>query len=476
MTHALTPQQLSILGWRPSPATPHLFIRARAGCGKTSTLEEFWRQNSRLLGHSPQFFSFNRAIAEELRNRGLPASTFHAFGLKSLGRTKVSETKSRDLLATMMKSSHEDFQSILDLVSSAKKALVDPREPGLSESLEGLALDLDDPPEDFDYAVRTAAKVLTRSFSTRYVVDFDDMLWLPAIDDTVRLPRLSAVIIDEAQDTSKARLSLVWRALQPGGSVIFAGDDRQAIYAFAGAGVRAIDDIVDRLGPASVTTLPLSISFRCASSIIKEAQRIVPDISPRPDAPEGLVATREWSELPTHPNAILCRNNAPIVTLCLHLLAEGIPCYLNGRETLAGLSAFIKGAGPSAKVTDALLLKNRDRLINLARSPSQVETIEDRFSALSSILASFPSTPTVADLKLQIKKLTTPSPSSICLSTIHKSKGLEWPVVAWLKPSLIPSPYARTPEELLQEENLAYVAITRAKEALYLIPDLPKLA
>jgi len=55
----------------------------------------------------------------------------------------------------------------------------------------------------------------------------------------------------------------------------------------------------------------------------------------------------------------------------------------------------------------------------------------------------------------------------VLFSSIHKSKGREWKRVVWLQTG--PSPYARKEWELDQEDNLCYVAATRAKEELVLI-------
>ena len=55
------------------------------------------------------------------------------------------------------------------------------------------------------------------------------------------------------------------------------------------------------------------------------------------------------------------------------------------------------------------------------------------------------------------------------LCTIHKSKGLEADVVYILNENLIPSKFAKSAEQLKQENNLKYVARTRAKNELYFL-------
>lgn len=52
------------------------------------------------------------------------------------------------------------------------------------------------------------------------------------------------------------------------------------------------------------------------------------------------------------------------------------------------------------------------------------------------------------------------------LSTIHKAKGLENDKIFLICPELIPSRFATQLWQLKQEQNLLYVAITRAKKDL----------
>ena len=59
----------------------------------------------------------------------------------------------------------------------------------------------------------------------------------------------------------------------------------------------------------------------------------------------------------------------------------------------------------------------------------------------------------------------------VTLSTVHAAKGLEWPIVLipWLADGRFPTDMAiNTPEELEEERRVFHVAITRAKDELYL--------
>jgi DNA helicase-2/ATP-dependent DNA helicase PcrA len=59
----------------------------------------------------------------------------------------------------------------------------------------------------------------------------------------------------------------------------------------------------------------------------------------------------------------------------------------------------------------------------------------------------------------------------VILSTIHQSKGLEWPVVIMLSvvEGMFPSPRSTEEDGDAEERRLFYVAVTRAKEQLHLL-------
>jgi DNA helicase-2/ATP-dependent DNA helicase PcrA len=63
----------------------------------------------------------------------------------------------------------------------------------------------------------------------------------------------------------------------------------------------------------------------------------------------------------------------------------------------------------------------------------------------------------------------------LVLSTVHSAKGLEWPVVhlPQLVDGAVPSDMAlSTPDGLAEEQRLFYVAVTRARDELYLYTPL----
>jgi superfamily I DNA/RNA helicase len=57
----------------------------------------------------------------------------------------------------------------------------------------------------------------------------------------------------------------------------------------------------------------------------------------------------------------------------------------------------------------------------------------------------------------------------VWLSSIHRAKGNEAERVFIVRPDLLSHPMARTPVQVEQEQNVCYVAYTRANEALYFV-------
>ncbi|WP_062464013.1 UvrD-helicase domain-containing protein [Demequina soli] len=107
-------------------------------------------------------------------------------------------------------------------------------------------------------------------------VDFDDMLLRAAelVEQEPSLARWDLVMVDEFQDTSRARARLT-RALLVGDSkhLLAVGDDWQAINRFAGADLTVMTGFGDLFGPA--LTRRLQTTFRTTQTTADVASRFV---------------------------------------------------------------------------------------------------------------------------------------------------------------------------------------------------------
>jgi superfamily I DNA/RNA helicase len=145
-----------------------------------------------------------------------------------------------------------------------------------------------------------------------------------------------------------------------------------------------------------------------------------------------------------------------------------------GTEFATQLETLIQSANASdIRSLQSWLATRRDRDIAEAtkkQRPRSVQLAEEKFDCLIYLASQ---EPTVPSLLYTLRKLFNDKASGLLtLSTIHKSKGLEWPRVFFLDVKLIPSRYATQPWELAQETNLRYVGVTRAKlDLIYIVSE-----
>jgi len=195
-------------------------------------------------------------------------------------------------------------------------------------------------------------------------------------------------------------------------------------------------------------------------------------ITAHPDAPEGSVLSlKDYEPSDFAPSsAILCRNTAPLISFAFSLLRRDVGCRVLGREIGQGLIALIKKLNAeSIDILEGRLATYLEREVRKFESKGELasaDAVRDRVECISVFLNALPeNNRTVPSLCAKITSLFDDNAKGILtLSTVHKSKGLEWPTVFILDFDLyMPSKYAKKPWQVIQEHNLIYVAVTRAK-------------
>lgn len=264
-------------------------------------------------------------------------------------------------------------------------------------------------------------------------------------------------------------------SLKVSGSELYVGDGiltHNSIYSFLGANTESFEQFKNR---PNTIQLPLSISYRCAKKIVEEAQPICSTILPSPTAKEGVVREGKWTEI-EEGDMVVCRNNAPLVSLYFNLLDSEVKCYIKGQEIEKSLiniaqtcmttseSKFLDNLEKKLKlVEDELKKKGVSKPLKHPRYLSLMEKVEVILLVLNKVLM-----PTKVIPK--IKEIFDESRDGVKLLSIHGSKGLENKRVFFIRDyngtRLIPSKYATMEWQLKQEQNLLFVAITRAKEEL----------
>lgn len=488
-------------------------VQAVAGSGKTTTLVGA----ARLVQGRGLFLAFNKAIIRELTPRlegtAFEARTCHSLGLSIIsgcyGRPEVDGRKYdqeihgwADRAITALEAPRERrfgyVGAIRRLFDLGRLTLTIGDSPRPARELVwGRSIDADSRLVDFLDRENVLGRLMAwgiDELETRARVDFGDMVALPEYLDLPppRGGRYDWLFVDECQDLSRAQRGLVQRVKTPDGRVLLVGDEYQAIYGWAGAdcdAVRAID--VD----FGCEVLPLSICYRCPSSHVALAAELVPDIEARPDAPEGIVDYLEEGSLAgmlRGGDMILCRTTAPLVGLCLRLLAAGVPSRVKGRDIGAGLIRFVEsGFDRCARlwedIREGVAAEFNTRMEGIALlSPEERErprvVLEDTYQA---VLALLPAQGARGPLRgaeafrawaEKVSALFDDAEDGrmVQLSVVHRAKGLEADRVFLIRPELLPLKWrGQTAEEEAQEWNLRYVALTRAKQALYFV-DIPK--
>ena len=324
--------------------------------------------------------------------------------------------------------------------------------------------------------VKVYAESLRMCQESDPLIDFDDMILAPLMFGSPK-GMYDWVMIDEAQDTNMVRRILAQWVLKPGGRMVAVGDPKQAIYGFAGANHDSMDLI--KADMESVE-LPLSITYRCPKSVVALAQTLVPDIQAHESAPQGVVRTIDhtqfWKEDLRDTDVILCRNTRPLIGVAKRLRKAGIPCTVEGANGKALIALASKWG------EDIQIGQMEDKLVGYVDAQvakwegknrlDKSEGIRERYETLLDIASELEEFDSVKSLVNHIEKMYgerygEDNRRILRLCTVHRAKGREWDRVFLLGRNVyMPSKWAKKEWELGQEDNLVYVAWTRAKREL----------
>ena len=445
--------------------------------------------------------AFNKTIADELNER-LPshakAMTLNSIGHRSFQRfigthrLKLNREKVGSVLRLYCKEDADlwpYWSGIAQLISKARLHGIVP-EAAMGES-NPITPDTDEAwldiisehdlkvPLNLDLYRSMLVDIIELSFDGE--IDFDDQIYMCTCFN-VPIQKYDTILVDEAQDLSDMQHRFIDKMMDDSTRIIVVGDHNQAIYAWRGA---LCDSLAMMIEKYECTEMPLTVSFRCGKSIIKQAQKYVPDIKAMDDAPEGEIQyVEDWDADFIEPNSmILCRNVAPLVRTAYRLIAGGRPACMMGRDIGKGLTNLVTNIIKPAKEISCReflhkLTDWQDNEINIARSkgqPWREDSVTDKADSIRAV-QSYSQAKNTVELIAAIDRLfSVNTHDKIMLSTIHRSKGMEWDTVYFLDKWLVPSKYAkeafsRDPvagaEQMQQEHNLCYVAITRAKKKL----------
>ena len=459
-----------------------LMINAVAGSGKTTNIVEI--AANRTSG-TTLMCAFNKHIADELAPKigeHADVKTLHSIGYGAIAsalrptRIRMDEHKYRNLCEDRFatRAQGNTCARVFDL---ARATLTDCNDlEALRDLVEYHML------EDVTESMLKEMPRLVeegKELARNGIIDYTDMIWIPAVGNLTP-KRYQWVMVDECQDLNAAQLDLVLKTRASGGRMIFVGDPRQAIYGFAGADAGAFYAIQRRL---QATELPLSVCYRCPVSVVEMAQQIVPQIESAPNAPAGIVRTIKEEQLTNEVHEgdlVLCRLTAPLIRECIKMIKNRIPARVRGRDLAKSLTGMVvkvdKRYGEfNIENLHAWSQNEVERMLTTKKHPeSAIATHQDKVEGLMACYEAFG-----CDSKdkfcQEIDDLFSDGRAGVVLSTIHRAKGLEEKRVFALKPSACPLRYKSQNEwQSVQEMNLKYVMITRAKEEFIWLEEPPK--
>lgn len=502
--------------------TGNAVISAVAGSGKTTTLIHALKLIP--TDKSILFLAFNKSIANELKERvpetnNIHVKTVHGFGYNTIRSDKDVEidnhkyrklfrdvvdnytTKNKKLLdkynfnreqledvskmfstLKLEEINYNDFVSnVINLCNLGRLHLIniETKVAGVIE-LNKLSEIHSIPNEDGESSVAWHLIRLGVYYSN--VVDFTDMVSLPNILD-LPTETYDYVFIDECQDLNTCQRLLMEKSIKPEtGRFIAVGDPKQAIYAFAGADYESYKKLCNI---PNTIQLPLSVTYRCSPLIVDRVKHINQDIESLEGMNLGVVLDDFSYKNVRDGDMVLCRQTFPVVSLCIKYITEGRKAYIIGSDISLSLITMINNC---QRKTEEFTMENvfsrlydeKSKLIDKivtnhklsrgeAETHSQVIMFNEKIQVIEALSDGLTNP---NDVISKIHTIFSDNKKvGICLSNIHKSKGLESERVFILQPELMPSKYAKLDWQIEQENNLTYVAYTRAKTTLGFITD-----
>jgi DNA helicase-2/ATP-dependent DNA helicase PcrA len=414
-------------------------IYAGAGSGKTRVLTSriAYAVNTKVVNPKNILaVTFTTRAADEmalrlaqLGIRDLAVRTFHSAAIRQLrffwpevvggSVPKITTDKFASVKAALKKvGGAQDAQSVKDTLSEIEKAKVnrlDPQDLPIGKTQDAYQAYLDRNDE------------LNQ-------IDFEDALLLlvAMLEEHPNLARrvqnaFSWFSVDEYQDVNPLQQNLLDLWLGNSQEVCVVGDTAQTIYSFTGASAENLIKFTDRYPRASV--FKLNRNYRSATKIVETANKVLNTLSSQRAGIGGLVATRETA----------------------------------GEVKLERFNSDWHEAQAVAKKIKELIINGADpaEIAVLYRINWQAEILKTALDA-EGVSYWLQSTDRY-DFKQKVEP-------RVSLATMHATKGLEWERVflIGLSDGILPISQAVSEDEVLEEQRLFYVAITRARDYLHL--------
>ncbi|MBR0134072.1 UvrD-helicase domain-containing protein [Candidatus Saccharibacteria bacterium] len=455
-------------------------VLASAGSGKTMSLLakiEYLYRELRIPAEQILAISFTKKTVDELAERcevkGVEFRTFHGLGNSILhgagrdfrGQTLISESETKSFLQQQVSKlpklpDNKDFfvnqlQTFLSLHKNAQYSPADviKREMVGSETVQAKA-------QQFLKIYFKIYFAYEEYLKTHHKYDFADMI--NCAEQTVRdYPNVARgykyILLDEVQDLSRNRCLLIRAILQknPGCKLFAVGDDWQSIYRFTGSDLTLIRDFETTFGLKTRHSL-IETTHRFGNPTIRISSEFV-----------------QKNPTQSHKNVFNLRGKPTPI----HVIFNRPKVRDDDTESLNIILQTIidKHGYDRVRTKEFQIISRFNHDINRLTQSENLKIVKDSDSGTATIYWRSARSPT------EIIKL------EFC--SMHKSKGITRDIVIVLNmnSNLMGMPARRETDPIIdrllsheddyafaEERRLFYVAITRAREATYLIANYEK--
>ena len=359
----------------------------------------------------------------------------------------------------------------------------------------------------------------TKLLEERRQIDFEDVLVLmtgmleaePRVALQVR-ERYRFFTVDEYQDVSPLQHALLSTWLGNRDDLCVVGDASQTIYSFAGASSSYLLKFGAEYPHAR--EIRLERNYRSTEPVVRLANKLMRDqpgaltlrahreaggANEAPPAPSfswfgtendeaaavaGSVRDAIAAGTPPSEIAVLYRTNAQSARFEQALQVAGVNTRVHGAQRFfdrADVRRAVMLIRGEAKVGDTRplfqIVSDVLRECGWTARPPEGAAARDKWEALAALLSLVDDVPEGMGIKEFSEELIArqrtqhePTLQAVTLSAIHAAKGLEWSLVhvVGMSEGVLPIAHAVDDDAIDEERRLAYVAFTRAKDALRL--------
>jgi DNA helicase II / ATP-dependent DNA helicase PcrA len=446
----------------------------------------------------------NEASSEMAKRSGVVDAksvfrTFHSFALNLLQAERSSipfemcdtiipvEMQNYELLFRLCKTypAIKHFRTLREKISLWKQTGVSP-ERALEEA------------NDTDYFLALAYQDYERISREEGWLDFDSLqqeaVRLLETNEAVRSRwQYQFVQIDEAQDCDASQFRIVELISEKHRNIMAVGDENQLIYEWRGAQANSLTNFSQRF--AGAQKLYLSTNYRSTKNLVKFFREILPvdnGLASRMDSAreegENPVIIRygddrEEAEVilnqikDTLNTAIIARTNRQLFVFEKLCVMRGIKYRILGKKDFFEQSEIVKllklakdkkDEFQGVRAAEALqMLIHQHRLLEIYKAsddPTEATPAEN-LNDICKMAGKHENLPVFLD---HLRKLTHARKSSkgLILSTVHQSKGREYPTVYLVGVNQGTLPHSKG--ELNEEKRIFFVGASRAGDHLYI--------